>query len=104
MIVVYVPVRLQPVVSRVVSPTETAVVTCVRLHEWDSSNVIPEFVDLMMDIRRCSHHLHLKAIKGVVGSECDASKAPKKPTTEVTDQFSPTNNDEYLIKGTKMSI
>ncbi|MCJ1282294.1 hypothetical protein MMC26_001617 [Xylographa opegraphella] len=97
----YILVRLQSVVSRVMDPKEIAVVTCGSIHGGDAGNVIPDFVDMMINIRTYSQDSHskaLEAVEGIVKAECEASKVSRKPSIEVTDRFPLTSNDAGLVE------
>lgn len=103
----YILVRLQSIVSRSMDPGEIAVVTCGSIQGGDAANVIPDHVDLKLNLRTYSHHSHLKAleaIKRIVEAECDASATPQKPIFEIVDELPPTINDKCLVKELETSF
>ncbi|MCJ1432538.1 hypothetical protein MMC27_001895 [Xylographa pallens] len=100
-IAAYVLVRLQSVVSRAMDPKEIAVVTCGSIHGGEAGNIIPDFVDLAVNIRAYSDRSHAKArdaIEAIVNAECDASKVSRPPTIEVMDDYPLTSNDAGLVE------
>jgi amidohydrolase len=89
-------VRLQTIVSREVTPGDTAVVTVGSLHAGTRSNVIPDFAVLELNVRSYSSATRqrmLDAIKRIVRAECQASGSPKDPEFETILSFPVTDND-----------
>jgi amidohydrolase len=89
-------VRLQTVVSRVVAPGDTAVVTVGSLHAGTRSNVIPGHAVLELNMRSYSavtRQRMLDAIRRIVRAECQASGSPKDPEFETIFTFPVTDND-----------
>jgi amidohydrolase len=75
-------IRLQTIVSREVSPSETAVVTVGRLHAGTKDNIIPETAELGISVRTFSPEtrtLVRAAIERIAHAEAQASGAPKAP-------------------------
>src|SRR3954447_3558822 len=74
--------RLQTIVSREVAPSQAAVVTIGALQAGTKDNVIPDEALLKLNVRtfdeRVRDHV-LDAIKRIVESEAQASRAPKPP-------------------------
>jgi hippurate hydrolase len=89
-------VRLQTVVSREITPTETAVLTVGSIHAGSKSNVIPDQAVLELNLRTYSEQARqtaLTAIRRIVTAECQASGSPKDPQFELYDRFPLTDND-----------
>jgi len=79
--------RLQGIVAREVSPTETAVVTVGRLQAGTKDNIIPDTAELGINVRTYSHQTRARvheAIERVIRSEAAASAAPRPPELEWT--------------------
>ena len=77
--------RLQSIVSREVSPSETAVVTVGRLHAGTKDNIIPDTAELGISVRTYSPQtrtLVRAAIERIVQAEAAAAAAPKAPEVE----------------------
>jgi amidohydrolase len=74
--------RLQGIVAREVSPSETAVVTVGRLHAGTKDNIIPDKAELGINIRTYSDQVRdlvRAAIERVIRAEAQASGAPREP-------------------------
>jgi amidohydrolase len=77
--------RLQGIVAREVSPSETAVVTVGRLHAGTRDNIIPDTAELGIDIRTYStqtRELIRAAVERIIRAEATASGAEKEPTID----------------------
>lgn len=88
--------RLQTIVSRVVAPSETAVLTVGSVQAGTKSNVIPDHAVLQLNLRTYSDQTRqtvLDAIRQIVIAECQASGSPKEPEFELFDRFPLTSND-----------
>ncbi len=89
-------VRLQTIVSRVISPSETAVLTVGSMQAGTKSNVIADHAVLQLNVRTYSEATRqtvLNAIRQVVVAECHASGSPREPEFELFDRFPLTDND-----------
>jgi amidohydrolase len=89
-------VRLQTIVSREVTPGDTAVVTVGSCQAGTRSNVIADFAVLELNVRSYSsvtRQRMLDAIQRIVRAECQASGSPKDPEFETTFSFPVTDND-----------
>ena len=89
-------VRLQTIVSREVTPGDTAVVTVGSCQAGTRSNVIADFAVLELNLRSYSsvtRQRMLDAIQRIVRAECQASGSPKDPEFETTFSFPVTDND-----------
>jgi amidohydrolase len=73
-------VWLQTVVSREVTPGDTAVLTVGSVVAGSRSNLIPDHAVLELNVRSCSQHTRqrvLSAIQRIVRTECQASGSPQ---------------------------
>jgi hippurate hydrolase len=89
-------VRLQGVISREVTPTETAVLTVGSLHAGSKSNVVPDSARLELNVRTYDEPTRshvLAAIRRIVTAECAASGSPRDPEFDLFDRFPVTTND-----------
>jgi hippurate hydrolase len=89
-------VRLQAVVSRLVPPAETAVLTVGSIHAGTRANVIPGSAVMELNLRSYSapvRQLMLDAIHRIVRAECQASGSPRDPDIETEYSFPVTDND-----------
>jgi hippurate hydrolase len=89
-------VRLQSVVAREVSPTETAVLTVGSIQAGTKSNIIPDSAQLLLNLRTYADSTRttmLDAITRIVTAECQASASPHEPQFELFDRFPLTDND-----------
>ncbi|KUJ06731.1 putative hippurate hydrolase [Mollisia scopiformis] len=94
-------VRLQGIVSREVDPAEYAVVTCVYLRTATAINIIPDVVDMKIDVRTYNSDVRKKvvqAVKRVIHGESDAFGLPKEPEIVQTDDIPPIINDSEVVK------
>lgn len=95
----YIIVRIQSIISRMVAPLDTAVVTCGSIHAGNGENVIPDIAELKLNVRSYdpkTRETVLKALKDIIRAECASAGAPQEPDIKLTTQFPLTDNDEYL--------
>lgn len=95
----YVIVRLQSIVSRVVPPQETVVVTCGSIHGGDAHINIPPSVEFKLNIRTYNDEVRaqvLASMRRIIESECEAAGAPKKPEIKRTHEYPLTDNDAKM--------
>lgn len=88
--------RLQTIVSREVSPAETAVLTIGALQAGTKENIIPEDATLKLNIRTFNDDVKehiLSAVKRICDAESAASNAPQKPEYTTLDSYPLTEND-----------
>ncbi|KFZ12535.1 hypothetical protein V502_07046 [Pseudogymnoascus sp. VKM F-4520 (FW-2644)] len=93
-------VRLQSIVSRVVSPSDSAVVTCGSFHGGESENAIPDRVVLKLNVRTQNEKVRekvLSAVKRIIKAECDAGGVTQPPDIEPTSRFPLTENDPKIV-------
>jgi hippurate hydrolase len=89
-------IRLQTVVSRELTPGDTAVLTVGSVQAGTRSNVIPDFAVLQLNMRTFSQPTRermLAAIQRIVRGECQATGSPRDPDFETLASFPLTDND-----------
>jgi amidohydrolase len=95
-------VRLQTVVSREIAPQDAASVTCASIHGGKAHNVIPNEVEIMINIRTFDHSVREKviaAVKRIIKGEAIASGVLKEPEVELIMSYPLTyNNPEATLK------
>ncbi|ALJ28161.1 amidohydrolase [Stenotrophomonas acidaminiphila] len=88
--------RLQTIVSREVSPLDSAVLTIGSLQAGTKENIIPDDATLKLNMRTYDEavrtHL-LQAVKRICCAECDASGAPRPPEFTTLSSYPMTDND-----------
>lgn len=93
--------KLQTVVSREISPSETAVLTVGAIQAGNKSNIIPDSARLLINTRAYSQQVsdHLRAaIERIVSAECMAARSPKEPRFTYYDVYPLTSNDERATR------
>ncbi|MHB2209779.1 amidohydrolase [Methylobacterium sp. CM6257] len=88
--------RLQTIVSREVSMTDSAVVTVGSMQAGSSANIIPDEAQLQLNVRTYDEAVRdkvLSSIKRIVDGEASISRAPKPPLLTMLGQFPLTVND-----------
>lgn len=92
---------LQTIVSREVSPFDSAVVTIGTLHAGTKNNIIPDQATMALSVRSLTdttrQHL-LKAIERNVNAEAVAAGAPKPPLIEKYESANALVNDPALTQ------
>ncbi|MFD2418916.1 amidohydrolase [Amycolatopsis pigmentata] len=89
--------RLQTIVSREISATESAVVTVGSVHAGTAHNVIPESAVLEVTVRAFDEQVRAKvlaAVDRIVRGEAAAAGAPEPPEITPIANFGVTVNDE----------
>jgi len=89
-------IRLQTVVSREITPTQTAVLTVGSSQAGTTSNVIPDHAVLQLNLRSYSQQTRqrmLDAIRRIVRAECQAAGSPQDPDFQTLDSYPLTDND-----------
>ncbi|ETN36196.1 uncharacterized protein HMPREF1541_08473 [Cyphellophora europaea CBS 101466] len=92
-------VRLQQVVSRELVPGDTAVLTTVPLSAGVAENIIPDDIEIGVDIRfvkRETRDRLRSSIRRIIEAECQASNSPWPPSFTTTRSFPLTVNDSGL--------
>ena len=97
----HVVVRLQTIVSRVVAPQDSVVITCGSFHGGDAHNIIPDSVEIKLNVRTYDTKVRekiLDKIRRIIETEYEAAGSPKKPKIEQTHQYPLTDNDPGMTK------
>ncbi|KAJ5088456.1 hypothetical protein N7456_012072 [Penicillium angulare] len=100
----YIIVRIQSIVSRMVAPLDTAVVTCGSIHAGSGENIIPDTAELKFNVRTYDPNTRetiLKALKDIIRAECLSAGAPQEPEIKPTTQFPLTDNDPVIADSLK---
>ena len=99
--------RLQGIVAREVSATETAVVTVGAVHAGTKSNIIPDEAELLLSIRTYDTAVRtkvLEAIERIVRAEARASGAAREPLFEPTESAPAVINDAAAVGRTRGAL
>jgi hippurate hydrolase len=89
--------RLQTIVSREVSPLESAVVTVGSLQAGTKENIIPDDATLKLSVRTFDERVRahvLSSIERICRAECDASGAERPPEISRLGSYPLTVNDD----------
>ena len=87
MISTHVLVRLQGIVSRLINPISPVVSKCGSIHKSEAENIIPDRVDLKLNVRTYDSAIRkpvLDTLKGIIKDECKASGASEEPIIKPT--------------------
>ena len=106
-IAAYIITRLQTIVSRDIAPSDVATVTCASIHAGDTDNVVPDHLELAVDVRSFDPTVREKviaAIKRIINAECEAAGVLKSPLIEATRSFPPTVNDPSLVESLRKTF
>ena len=88
--------RLQTIVSREVSPLESAVLTVGSLQAGTKENIIPDDATIKINMRTYNEDVRthmLEAVKRICRAESDASNAPRAPEFTTLSSYPLTDND-----------
>ncbi|MGV9675168.1 amidohydrolase [Nocardia sp. NPDC003482] len=99
--------RLQTIVSREISGTDTAVVTVGAVHAGTAHNIIPDRAELQLNIRTFTPTVRtrvLAAVDRIVRAESAASAAPRDPDIAPIDTFPVLVNDESAVDRTATAL
>lgn len=99
--------RLQTVVSREISASETAVLTVGMLRAGTKENVIPESAELGMTVRSYAPAVRerlLGAIERILRGEAGTAGATREPEIRVTESFPPVVNDPDAVERTRTAL
>ncbi|EMD23934.1 amidohydrolase [Amycolatopsis azurea] len=94
--------KLQTIVSREISATESAVVTIGSLHVGTAHNIIADHAVLEVNIRSFDQAVRervVAAVERIVHGEAATAGAPKPPEIERIGTFPVTENDEKATEG-----
>ncbi|WP_233888580.1 M20 family metallopeptidase [Paraburkholderia flagellata] len=89
--------RLQTIVSREISPRESAVLTVGSLQAGTKENIIPDDATLKLNMRTFDDDVReymLGAIRRICCAECTASNAPREPEFTTLSSYPLTVNDD----------
>jgi hippurate hydrolase len=92
---------LQTIVSREVSPLDSAVVTVGTLHAGTKNNIIPDEATLGLSVRSLTDPVRkqlLKPIERIVKAESQAAGSPREPKIERIEGANALVNDPELSK------
>jgi amidohydrolase len=99
--------RLQGIVAREVSATDTAVVTVGAMHAGTKNNIIPDEAELLLSIRTSNTAVRdkvLTAIERIVRAEAQASGATREPLLEPTESTPAVVNDAAAVDRTRGAL
>ena len=99
--------RLQTVVSREVSASDFAVVTVGKLAAGTKSNIIPNFAELLVNVRTYKHSVRTKvidAIGRIARAEAAASGATVDPDVEHVESLEAVVNDQDAVERTRAAL
>jgi hippurate hydrolase len=88
--------RLQTIVSREVSPLDSAVLTVGSLQAGTKENIIPDEAIIKLNMRTYDEGVRehmLEAVRRICCAECEASGAPKPPGFTTLSNYPMTDND-----------
>jgi amidohydrolase len=89
--------RLQTIVSREISPRDSAVLTVGALQAGTKDNIIPDDATLKLNMRTFDEDVReymLGAIRRICCAECAASNAPREPEFTTISSYPLTINDD----------
>ena len=95
----HVILRLQTIVSREISATESAVVTVSTVHVGTVNNVIADHATLEVNVRTFDEQVRTKvlaAVERIVHGEARTAGAPKPPEITTIGRFGVTSNDDAV--------
>jgi amidohydrolase len=93
--------RLQTIVSREVSPFDSAVLTVGSLQAGTKENIIPDDATIKLNMRTYNEDVRdhmLKAVKRICCAECEASNAPRPPEFTTLSSYPLTDNDRHATE------
>lgn len=89
--------RLQTIVSREMNPQDPVVISCGSFHGGTDASIIPEYVDIKVDVRTFSEAVQKRAVaavKRIISKECEVSGAPIPPRIITACSCPAIDNDE----------
>ncbi|WP_353808225.1 amidohydrolase [Agromyces sp. SYSU T00194] len=99
--------RLQTIVSREVSPKQTAVVTVGAIHAGTKSNIIAAEATLEISLRSFDPEVRtrmLASVERIIRAESDASAAPRPPEFTYGEDYPVTYNDPEATERTRAAL
>ncbi|KAL5090772.1 hypothetical protein Trisim1_004078 [Trichoderma cf. simile WF8] len=100
-------VQLQTIVSRQIDPGQLAVVTCGSIHAGDAPNIIPDSLDLKINIRALTNDIIdqiLASVRRIVEAACKAGGCDREPLIETISSTPATINDEATVQTLEKSF
>ena len=100
-------VRLQTVVAREIGPEDVASVTCASIHGGKAHNVIPDEVEILINIRSFDTDIRervIAAVKRIIKGEAVASGVVKEPDVQLIMSYPLTVNDSDATLKLKKSF
>ncbi|KAJ5583465.1 Amidohydrolase [Penicillium sp. DV-2018c] len=92
--------KMQTIVSREVTPGKLAVVTCGSIHAGQTSNIIPAYLDMQLNVRTYDEDVRKRvcaSIHRIIEAECQAAGAVQKPEIKHVSSTPSTINDGKTI-------
>ncbi|MDI1289567.1 MAG: M20/M25/M40 family metallo-hydrolase, partial [bacterium] len=99
--------RLQTIVSRETSATDSLVLTIGSLHAGTKNNVIPDTSEILISMRSFDTAVRdnaVAAIRRIVAGESLAAGAPREATVEVYESFPSVVNDPDAAECTRAAL
>ncbi|HCT75094.1 MAG TPA: amidohydrolase [Micromonosporaceae bacterium] len=99
--------RLQTIVSREVSPIDTAVITVGAIHAGTTTNIIAPEAELLLTTRAFSSGVRDRmhdALRRIIRAEAEASGAPAEPEITITGSYPVLINDPAATERTIAAI
>ncbi|MFM0140493.1 M20 family metallopeptidase [Caballeronia grimmiae] len=99
--------RLQTIVSREISPRDSAVLTIGALQAGTKENIIPDDATLKLNMRTFDDDVReymLGAIRRICCAECTASNAPREPEFTTLSSYPLTINDDATTERLRVSF
>ncbi|KAL7942754.1 hypothetical protein V8C42DRAFT_151277 [Trichoderma barbatum] len=100
-------VQLQTIVSRQIDPGQLAVVTCGSIHAGDAPNIIPDYLDLKINVRALTDNIIsriVESVKRIVDAACKAGGCDRDPLIETISSTPATINDESTVQTLEKSF
>jgi amidohydrolase len=99
--------RLQTIVSREISPRDSAVLTIGALQAGTKENIIPDDATLKLNMRTFDEDVReymLGAIRRICCAECTASNAPREPEFTTLSSYPLTINDAAATERVRVAF
>ncbi|PYI02910.1 metal-dependent amidase/aminoacylase/carboxypeptidase [Aspergillus sclerotiicarbonarius CBS 121057] len=93
--------KLQTIVGRQVPPGKLAVVTCGYIQAGHAGNVIPDTLDLKLDVRTCDDSIRERvvgSVKRIIRAECESAGCEKEPQIDHVSSTPATINDDATVQ------
>ena len=93
--------KLQTIVGRQVPPGKLAVVTCGYIQAGHAGNVIPDTLDLKLDVRTCEESIRervVSSVKRIIRAECESAGCEREPQIDHVSSTPATINDDATVQ------